>query len=45
MRVLTAQDLQAPEARLAREEVCRIYWPPVNSYLRALGVSGRMRWS
>ena len=36
-RVLTAQDGQAPDARLAREEVCRTYWPPVYSYLRALG--------
>lgn len=38
--MLTAQDVQAPEARLAREEVCRIYWAPVYSYFRALG-SGR----
>jgi len=36
-RVLTAQDFHAPEARLAREEVCRTYWPPVFSYFRALG--------
>ena len=36
-RVLTAQDAQAPEARLAREELCRAYWPPVYSYFRALG--------
>ncbi len=36
-RVLTAQDGQAPSARMAREEVCRTYWPPVYSYFRALG--------
>lgn len=36
-RVLTAQDGQAPDARMAREEVCRTYWPPVYSYFRALG--------
>ncbi len=36
-RVLRAQDLQSPEARQAREEVCRTYWPPVYSYFRALG--------
>ena len=36
-RVLTAQDVQAPDARMAREEVCRTYWPPVYSYFRALG--------
>lgn len=36
-RVLTAQDFHAPEARMAREEVCRTYWPPVYSYFRALG--------
>ena len=36
-RVLTAQDGQAPEARIAREEVCGAYWPPVYSYFRALG--------
>ncbi len=36
-RVLRAQDMQAPEARQAREEVCQTYWPPVYSYFRALG--------
>lgn len=36
-RVLSARDVQAPDARLAREEVCRAYWSPVYSYFRALG--------
>ncbi len=36
-RVLTAQDPLAPDARMAREEVCRTYWQPVYSYFRALG--------
>ena len=36
-RVLTARDAQSPEARMAREEVCRVYWLPVASYFRALG--------
>ena len=36
-RVLTAQNPAALEARPAREEVCRIYWPPVYSFFRALG--------
>ena len=35
--MLTAGDFAAPEARRAREEVCRVYWPPVYSYFRALG--------
>ena len=36
-RVLTARDAQSPDARMAREEVCRAYWSPVYSYFRALG--------
>lgn len=36
-RVLSARDVASPDARMAREEVCRAYWPPVYSYFRALG--------
>jgi len=36
-RVLAAREAGLPDARMAREEVCAAYWPPVYSYFRALG--------
>lgn len=35
--MLSARDVQSLDARMAREEVCGAYWPPVYSYFRALG--------
>jgi DNA-directed RNA polymerase specialized sigma24 family protein len=36
--LLSARDPAAPEAAAARESLCRAYWRPVHSWLRALGV-------
>jgi hypothetical protein len=35
-QVLTAQS-EAPESRLALEDICKAYWPAIYTYLRALG--------
>ena len=34
--MLTAQS-EAPESRLALEDICKAYWPAIYTYLRALG--------
>ena len=37
--LLAANDPSAPETAAAREELCRTYWRPVATFLRALGMS------
>ena len=37
--LLAANDPSAPETAAAREELCRTYWRPVATFLRALGLS------